>query len=92
MYAPPGELFPHESASEAVGDHHDHAKFMATRRQLDSNLGDSSMVVSWSPFPLKSAFVCEVLPPLSLGSCRFECFMFAGHEAVIHIEICAVSE
>ena len=25
-------------------------------------------------------------------NCRFECFMFAGHEAVIHIEMCAVSE
>ena len=25
-------------------------------------------------------------------SCRFECFMFAGYEAVIHLEMCAVSE
>ena len=32
------------------------------------------------------------MPPLSLGSCRFECFMFAGHEAVIYMEMCAVSE
>ena len=42
--------------------------------------------------PLPFAFVFEALPQNCLGSCRFECFMFAGHEAVIHIEICAASE
>ena len=31
-------------------------------------------------------------PTLSLRSCRFECFTFAGHVAVIHIDTCAVSE
>ena len=36
------------------------------------------LVVSRSLFPSESAFV---LPQLSLGSCQFECFMFAGHEA-----------
>ena len=42
--------------------------------------------------PLPFAFVFEALPQNCLGSCRFECFMFAGHKAVIHIEICAASE
>ena len=42
--------------------------------------------------PLPFAFVFEALPQNCLGSCRFECFMFAGHKAVIHIEICAALE
>ena len=29
---------------------------------------------------------------LSFGSCNFECFMFSGSEAVIHIEMCTASE
>ena len=58
--------------------------------QLDFNLGTNRMVVSQSNS--ESTTVCEVLPRLSLGSCRFECFMFTGHEAVIYMEICTVSE
>ena len=54
------------------------------------------LVVSRIPFPSESAFVFEALPQnwslLSLGSCRFECFMFARHKAVIHIEICTALE
>ena len=60
--------------------------------QLDCNLGDSSYGCSLEHLPLESAFVCKVLPPLSFGICRFECFMFAGHKAVNCIEMCAVSE
>ena len=43
--------------------------------QVDCNLGDSSYSGLSEPlkFPTESAFVCEVLPPLSLGNCRFEC-------------------
>ena len=41
------------SASEAVGDHHNHAKFMATGQVIQH------MVVSRSHFSWESAFVFE---------------------------------
>ena len=58
--------------------------------QLDCNFGDSLHGRVSEPLPFGSNHC--IVPPLSLGSCRFECFMFAGHEAVIYMEMCAVSE
>ena len=45
------------------------------------------VVVSRNSFPSEYAFVFEA-PPQSLGSYRFECFLF---KTVIHIEMCAAS-
>ena len=61
--------------------------------QVDCNLGDLSYghFLEPLPFGITEPFYGEVLPLLSLGS-RFECFMSAGHEAVIYMEMCAVSE
>ena len=63
--------------------------------QLDCNTGDSSYGHFSEPLSLGNQ-------PLHMRHCyrtvrqnyRFECFtcMFAGQEAVIHIEMCAVSE
>ena len=59
-------------------DHHNHAKFIINWTVTHR------MVVSRSTFPSESAIVYEAL---SLGSCRFECFMFAGHEAVSYGDV-----
>ena len=46
-----------------------------------------------APFPSESAFVCETLPQNCPTELQIRVFyMFAGHEAVIHLEMCAVSE
>ena len=50
----------YESACEAVGDHHNHAKFMANGLTVTQEI--HRMVVSRSPFPLESASVHEALP------------------------------
>ena len=57
--------------------------------QLDCNSG---IFIIWPFLGAPSFGIGETGTELSLGSCRFESFMLAGHEAVIHIEICAVSE
>ena len=52
-------------------------------------------LVIWSflgaPFSSESAFVCETLPQNCPTELRFECFMFAGHEAVscVGVATCA---
>ena len=58
---------------------------------------EANIVVSLSPFRLESAFVFEAQIYRTVSrelqrSCRFECFMVAGHEAVIHIKMSAASE
>ena len=73
---------PYESASEAIGDHH-WTVTQAIHR----------MVISRSPFPSESAFVYEALPQnCLLGAAYLSACMFAGHEVVIHIEMCTVLE
>ena len=83
--APEGKFRPYERASEGVEEHHHYAKFMATGVYS----GGSSYGRFLEPFPLKSADVFKALPQnyVSLGSYRFECFLFAGHKVVIHIEM-----
>ena len=54
-HAPPWKFRPYLSASEAVGNHQNYTKFMAT--QVIHH-----MVVSRNPFPSESAFVYEALP------------------------------
>ena len=52
---------PHESAFEAIRDHHNQVK---TKKKGNWTVTQAihCMVVSWSPFPLESAFVYEALP------------------------------
>ena len=52
------------------------------------------MVWSFVQAPLESAFVCETLHATELSdkAADSNVFMFSGHEVVIHIEMCAVSE
>ena len=54
--------------------------------QLDCNFAWSRLGAP----SLRNQPLCSATS-VSLGSCRFECFMFAGHEAVIYMEMCAVS-
>ena len=55
--------------------------------QLD--FGDSLYGRVSEPLPFGINYC--LVPPLSLGSCRFECFMFAGHEAVdLYGDVCCV--
>ena len=64
----------------AIGDRHNHAKFMATRVLL-------RRFIYWEPLHFGiSLYIWGTGTKLSLGSCTFECFMFAGHEAVLYIE------
>ena len=49
------------------------------------------MIISRSPFPSESAFVFKTMPQnCLLGAADLSAFMFAGHEAVIDIEMCTV--
>ena len=63
---------------------------MQNLRQLDFNFGNSSCGHVSEPIPFEINHC--VVQPLSLGSCIFECFTFAGHEAVTYMKMCAVSE
>ena len=80
---------PYESTSEAVGDHHKYIAKMYGNWSVTQAI--HHVVVSRSSFPSEYAFVFEA-PPKSLGSYRFECFLFAEHQTVIHIEMCTASE
>ena len=59
--------------------------------QLDCNSGDSLHGRFSEPLPF-GIILCiwsTAGTELSLDSCRFECFMSAEYEAVIHVEVCA---
>ena len=61
--------------------------------QLECNSGDSSVVVSRSPFPPESAFVFVALPQnCLLGAADLSALCLQNMLAVLHIELCAASE
>ena len=84
------KLGPSKSASEVIGHHHNHAKFMATGVHV------TRMAISRNPFHSESAFLFEALPPTCLLETADlsvlcvqdmkECFMCTGHEGVLHID------
>ena len=76
------------SASEADRDLN-HARYMA----IESKSGNLLYGRFSEHLPFRiSLCIWDSATELSLGSCRFEYFMFAGHGAVIHIEMCTESE
>ena len=92
-----GGMFPQEnfkfrlckSASEAVGDHYNICGNWSV------NSGDSSYCRFLESLPFGISLCVQGTATelsLQLGSCRFECSMYAGHEAVIHIEMCTASK
>ena len=66
-----------------------HAQFMAIEYKSGNLL--YGCFSEHLPFRI-SLCIWDSATELSLGSCRFDYFMFAGHGAVIHIEMCTESE
>ena len=62
---------------------------ITTQNLWKLDFGDSSYGRVSEPLPFGINHC--VVPPLFLGSCRFECFMFTGHEAAdLYGDVCCV--
>ena len=93
MHAPLGKFLSLDhNASEAVGDHHTEPRKMfdnwTVTLVVHRSYGRFSQPLSLRNQPLYVRHWHRTVPQ----SYRFKCFMFSGHEAVIHQETCAVSE
>ena len=81
---------PYESASEAVRDHHNHTEIMVRNWSVTQAI--HHIVVSQSPFLWNKPFIFEALPHSYLLGAADLSTLFAGHEAMIYVEMCAASK